>query len=270
MTVIPPGHGYAKVGELDMYYDAEGAGPPLLLFHGGMGTADMFGALRSDLNSRWTTIGIEQQAHGHTGDIDRPLRFAQMADDTAAVVRHLGLSGCHAFGYSDGGNVALGLAIRHPDLVSRIAVCGTNADNAGLDHDMLAHLVAGANEKPETVAAGLPAMLREAYQAIAPEPNDWPRLVHKVFELAASFEGWSEAQLEAIAAPVLVMVGDQDVVTVEHAMWLSRRLRQGQLCVLPRTDHLAPIARSEWVSAIINEFFSEDLTAPMPMQAAHE
>lgn len=270
MTSSPSAHGYVEVGELAMYYDVEGSGPPVLLFHGGMGTADMFERLRGDLNARWRTIGVEQQAHGHTGDIDRPLRFTQMADDTAAVIRHLGLSGCHAFGYSDGGNVALGLAIRHPELVSRLVICGTNADNAGLDPAMLAHLVAGAKEDPDKIAAGLPAILREAYEAAAPEPAKWPQLVHKVFELAASFEGWTQDQLKAIAAPVLVMVGDQDVVTVEHATWLARQCPQGQLCVLPRTDHLAPISRSEWISAITSTFFSEDLPAPMPMQAAHE
>lgn len=144
MITAKGGSGYAKVGELEIYYDVEGAGPPVLLFHGGMGTADMFAELRGDLNAQWTTIGIEQQAHGHTGDVDRPLRYEQMADGKTVVIRDLGLEQCHAFGYSDGGNVALGRAIRHPELIDRVAICGTNADNDGLDPQMLAHLVAGA------------------------------------------------------------------------------------------------------------------------------
>lgn len=270
MTLKLGKSGYAKAGPLAMYYDVEGAGPPLVLFHGGMGTADMFADLRRALIERWTTIAVEQQGHGHTADVDRPLRFEQMADDSAAIIEHLGLSGCHAFGYSDGGNVALGLAIRHPTLVTRIAICGTNANNEGLDPEMLTHLVAGAKDDPEKVAAGLPAMMREAYEAVAPDPGKWPQLVHRVFELAALFEGWSEAQLKGITAPILVMAGDRDVVTVDHATWLSRQCREGQLCILPRTDHLAPISRSQWIAAILNDFLSEDLNAPMPMEAAHD
>lgn len=100
---------FVIAGDLKLFYDVEGDGPPLLLFHGGMGRISMFERLRGELSRHWMTIGIEQQDHGHTADIDRPLLFPQMADESAAVIRLLGLKACHAFGYSDGGNVALGL-----------------------------------------------------------------------------------------------------------------------------------------------------------------
>lgn len=121
----------------------------------------------------------------------------------------------------------------------------------------------------QKVAASLPAMLREAYEAVAPEPGNWPLLVHRVFELAATFEGWDEAQLRRITSPLLVMVGDRDVVTAEHAIWLSRLCPHGQLCVLPRTDHLAPISRADWVDPILRDFLGADLDAPLRMDAAH-
>lgn len=262
--------GYVHSGQLYIYYDVEGAGPPLLLLHGGMGTSGMFAALRAELNLRWTTVGIEQQGHGHTADIDRPLRFDQLADDTAAVIRHLQLARPHAFGFSDGGNVALGLSIRHPELLGRVAICGTNANNDGLDPKMLKHLQDGAKADPKKVAASLPAMLRDAYTAVAPSPQGWPQLVHKVFEQASTFAGWAPSQLKAIRSPMLVIVGDHDVVTTDHARWLSQQLRKGQLCVLPRTDHLAPVSRAGWLAPILNDFYSEDLDAPMPMDAAHD
>lgn len=72
--------------------------------------------------------------------------------------------------------------------------------------------------------------------------------------------------LSGIAAPVLVMAGDRDVVTVSHSEWLTRQLSKGQLCVLPRTDHLASVSRSAWVLPILR---GEDLDAPLPMDAAH-
>jgi pimeloyl-ACP methyl ester carboxylesterase len=229
----------------------------------------MFAELRNLLNENWTTVAIEQQGHGHTADVDRPLRFNQMADDTAAVVEHLGLKGCHAFGYSDGGNVALGLAIRHSEQVARVAVCGTNANNSGLEPAMLKHLLEDAKKDPDEVAATIPKILRDEYKRVASRPQDWPQLVHRVFELAASFDGWTEMQLHGIKAPVLVMAGDQDVITQEHTLWLARQCQAGQLCILPRTDHLAPVSRAKWIAAILHDFLEEDLSKPMPMEAAH-
>ncbi len=262
--------GYVPSGDLNLYYDIEGDGPPLLLFHGGMGTISMFEALRSQLSRHWMTVGIEQQGHGHTADIDRPLRFPQMADDSAKVIRHLGLKACHAFGYSDGGNVALGLAIRHPELVDRVAICGTNANNDGLQPKMLEHLVEGAKQDPNEVASSLPDVLRDAYRAVAPEPDHWPQLVHRVFEQAATFPGWSDTDLQGLRTALLVIVGDHDVVTPEHALWLSRTCPNGHLCILPRSDHLAPVARAAWIATILTDFLQEDLTAPLPMEAAHD
>ena len=199
---------------------------------------------------------------------DRPLRFEQMADDTAAILRHLDVSGCHAFGWSDGGNVALGLAIRHPTLVDRVAICGTNGDNDGLDPKMLKQMQDGLSGDPQKVAASMPAMLREAYERLAPRPQDWPNLVQRVFEQAVSFKGWTDEQLKAVTSPVLVMIGDQDIIPVAHANKLCKLFNQSQLAVLPRTDHLAPVSRAEWVAIMLGEFMTADLSAPLPMSAS--
>jgi pimeloyl-ACP methyl ester carboxylesterase len=80
---------------------------------------------------------------------------------------------------------------------------------------------------PKKVAAAIPAVLTDAYHAGVPEQENWPQLVHRVFELAASFEGWSEPKLRGVEVPALVMVGDQDVVTVEHAIWLQNDSKTG-------------------------------------------
>jgi len=98
-----------------MYYEVHGAGPPLLLLHGGLTTIETsIGPLIPHFSGTRQIIAPKQQAHGHTADIDRPLSFEQMADDTAALLRHLGIGRTDVFGYSAGGNVALGPAIRHP------------------------------------------------------------------------------------------------------------------------------------------------------------
>src|SRR4029450_10490275 len=111
----------ASVNGLQMYYEVHGSGQPLLLLHGGLTTIETsVGALIPHFAKTRHLIAPEQQAHGHTADIDRPLSFEQMADDTATLLRHLGIPRTDVFGYSAGGNVALGLAIRHSDLVQRV------------------------------------------------------------------------------------------------------------------------------------------------------
>ena len=238
---------------LEMYYETHGtdqASPPLLLLHGGLTTiASSFHAILPTLARTRRVIAVEQQAHGHTADIDRPLSFPQMADDTAALLRTLGVAEVDVFGYSDGGNVALGLAIRHPALVRSLAVAGTNFNNDGLYPEILEIL---RDPKPDAEEM---AELREAYAAVAPRPEDWPILVAKVGQLATEFPGWSPEELGAIAAPVMVIVGDADVVRPEHAVELFRLLSRSQLAVLPGTGHGMGLENPERLPAMLDDFF---------------
>lgn len=112
---------YATVNGLRMYYETRGEGEPLVLLHGAFGLAMDLPALAK--NRR--VIAVELQGHGHTADIDRPLSVEQMADDTAALLHELKIERADFFGYSMGGVVALGVAIRHPSLVRKLAINGS-------------------------------------------------------------------------------------------------------------------------------------------------
>src|SRR4030088_1518413 len=114
--------GYAPIGDLNMYYEIHGRGRPLVLLHGAYMTIDLMGPILPELANSRQVIAVEQQGHGHTADVDRPLTYEQMADDTAALVRSLEVEQADVFGYSMGGGVALQLAIRHPDLVRNLVV----------------------------------------------------------------------------------------------------------------------------------------------------
>src|SRR4051794_28494180 len=79
------GH-YFLTNGLNMYYEVQGTGEPLVLLHGGMTTNGDFAFMLPTLTQKHQTIAIERQGHGHTADIDRPFSFEQMADDTAALL----------------------------------------------------------------------------------------------------------------------------------------------------------------------------------------
>src|SRR5947209_6829655 len=105
--------GYASVNGLNLYYEIHGSGEPLVLLPGGFMTVEAMGEIVPQLAASRRVIGVELQGHGHTADIERPLRFELMADDIASLIRQLGLERVNLFGYSLGGGVALQTAILH-------------------------------------------------------------------------------------------------------------------------------------------------------------
>jgi len=131
-------------------------------------TIDTMGAILPELAKTRQVIAVEQQGHGHTADVDRPLTYEQMADDTSALMRHLGIDDADILGYSMGGGIALQLAIRHPDLVRKLVVASTSFTSDGMHG---AALEMFPSSTPE-LFAGSP--IEEAYLRTAPNPGDFP------------------------------------------------------------------------------------------------
>jgi pimeloyl-ACP methyl ester carboxylesterase len=114
---------YARVNGLDMYYEIHGEGQPLVLLHGALSAiGSSFGKLLPDLARERQVIAVEMQGHGHTADIDRPLRYEQLADDIAALLTQIGIEKADLFGWSLGAGVALQTAIRYPDGVGKLVL----------------------------------------------------------------------------------------------------------------------------------------------------
>ena len=116
---------YARVNELDLYYEIHGSGQPLVLLPGGFMTIEAMREVVPQLATARRVIGVELQGHGHTADIERPLRFELLADDIAALIRHLELEQADLFGFSLGGGVGLQTANRHPEVVRKLALTST-------------------------------------------------------------------------------------------------------------------------------------------------
>ena len=242
--------GYLPVGPLEMYYEVHGAGEPLVLLHGGFTTIELsFEKLLPTLAQKHRVIALEQQAHGRTRDVDRPLDFVQMASDTAAALKQLHVEHADFLGYSDGGILALGLAIHHPRLVRRMILAGANYNNSGLEAELL--------EMMESIDASMVPVLREAYEKVAPDPSAFAGLVDKVAELCLDFPGWSEEQLRATEAEALIVSADRDAVLPEHSVALFRLLPRAQLAILPGSDHKTLMQRSEYLLPMIDAFLAK-------------
>ncbi len=228
---LPAAGHYADVGGLHMYYEDRGQGRPLVLIHGGGSTIDTsFGAILPILARSHRVIAVEEQGHGHTADLARPLSFEQMADDTAALLEQLHVRDADVLGFSNGGMTALELAVRHPSLVHRLIICSGYYAHAGF----IPALRAGFEQPPN--AAAMPKPLRDAYLAAAPHP-DLQAFVAKTVAMMRSFPDIPEDKLRAIEAPTLVMLADQDVVLPEHAVRLAKLVKHGQLAIFPNAQH---------------------------------
>jgi pimeloyl-ACP methyl ester carboxylesterase len=255
--------GYAPVNGLEMYYEVHGEGEPLVLLHGAYMTVDMMGPLLAGLAEHRQVIALEQQSHGRTADVDRPITYEQMAQDTAAALRHLGVEKADVVGYSMGGATALLLAVRHPELVRRLVLASASHGSAGMHPEALAMF---PSITPE-MFAGSP--MEEAHLRLAPEP-DFPRFVAKMKELDTTEFSVPDDEVRGITAPTLIVLGDSDGVRLEHAVELFELLGGGvmgdlvgmpksQLAVLPATSHFMPpghglLDRSDWLLAMIPPF----------------
>lgn len=259
--------GTARSAGLDVYYEVHGSGSaqPLVMLHGALMTNSTWGELLALLAQSRRVIAIEQQAHGHTPDIDRPLGYEQMADDTAAVLRHLGIERAHVLGYSMGGGVALQLAMRHAELVDRLVLMSAPFRTDGWYPDVIdAATHIDAKQLVDTP-------WHQAYVRAAPRPGDWERLVERIKELDSKPYAWPDATVRAIRAPTLVMLGDADGVRPEHAVELFRNrgggvfgdirgLPAARLAVVPGTTHVGILDRTDVLPGFINAF----LDAPDP------
>ena len=253
-----------------MYYEIYGDGQPLILLHGAYMTIDTLGPILPGLAAIRRVIAVEQQGHGHTADVDRPITYEQMADDTAALLQHLEIDNGDVFGYSMGGGIALQLAIRHPAAVRKLVVASAwytsdSMHSAALEMFPLI--------TPE-LFAGTP--IEQTYLRNAPNPGDFPRLVEKLTQLDTTDFAWPEDDVRGIAAPTMIVLGDSDGVRLEHAVELFTLLGGGvmgdlqgmpksQLAVLPGTSHFMPpgfglLDRAHWLLALILPF----LDAAMP------
>jgi pimeloyl-ACP methyl ester carboxylesterase len=248
---------YTEVNGLKMYYEIQGSGQPLVLLHGAFGFNEGWATVLPSLIKTHQVIAIESEGHGHTRDLDRPLTYEQMAEDTATLLRQLNVKDADFFGYSMGGITALGVAIRHPELVRKLAILGSCA---GPPKDTFEP---ESYKQYQSLSVDFaPRVLKEPYDRMAPDPTRWPILVTKIKNLGRDFKGYSSAELKTIKAQTLIMMGDRDGIRPEHAVEMYRLIPNAQLALFPGEDHFMLWTSSEKVLSTLVPF----LDAPLPEQ----
>jgi pimeloyl-ACP methyl ester carboxylesterase len=242
--------GYADVNGLHMYYEVHGNGAPVILLHGAYMSAASMKPVWEVLGRSRKVIVPEAQGHAHTADIDRPFSYEAMADDVAKLMDALGVQQADIVGYSMGAGTALQLAIRHPEKVKRMVVASGTYKTAGMYPDVVKMF---PTITPD-LFKGSP--MEAEYQKFSPTPEHFPQFVEKLTKLDTAPQDWPASDISGIRAPTLVVVGDQDVVTPEHAVEMFRLLGGGvpgdmgnpapddQLAILPNTTHIGMLSTS--------------------------
>jgi pimeloyl-ACP methyl ester carboxylesterase len=230
-----------------LYYEDHGDrdGQPVLLLHGGFSNAEWWANLAPVLVAAgYRVVAMDSRGHGRSAWGDLPITYEQMAADTLGLLDSLGIAKTDVVGWSDGGIIALDLAIHHPERLDRVVAYGANFTPDGVQ------FVPGDQFPPfERLIAD--------YRRLAPQPERFEELAGVLEELYKVAPNYSEAELRSIAVPVLVLDGDADeVVKLEHTRRLAALIPGSTLVLMPGTGHFAPYAQPAVFDQIVLEYLA--------------
>ncbi|WP_194916487.1 alpha/beta fold hydrolase [Catenulispora rubra] len=243
---------YVDVDGLNMYYEVAGEGEPVVLVHGTGGFADSWAAQRDLLPDWYQLFMPECRGHGRTADVEGPYTYENFADDLAGFIEALELGPVRLVGWSNGASVVLRLALRRPDLVSRLVLLsGGVLDPAGQTAAATALSVdPGRSRLAET--------WRPLYEALSPDgPEHFPVVEEKLNRMWREATPVTKDQIAALPMPLLVLQGDDDCIEIAHAAALAGTAPDGRLAVIPGTSHISPVEKPELVNLILLDFFED-------------
>jgi len=219
--------GYSEVNGLKMYYEIYGGGKPLVLIHGGGSTIQTtFGRVIPLLAKHRQLIAVELQAHGRTSDRDGELSFEQDADDVATLLKNLNILKADFLGFSNGGTTALQIAIRHPELVDKIIAASALCKRNGVPSQFWGFMERARLEN-------MPEQLKEGYKKVASDTSGLQVMHDKDAKRMVNFKDIPDEKIKSIKAPTLIIIGDKDVITPEHAIEMHRLIANSELAIIP-------------------------------------
>ncbi|SFH47207.1 Pimeloyl-ACP methyl ester carboxylesterase [Palleronia marisminoris] len=250
----------AMSGDLDIYYEVHGdlgsGDVPFLVLHGGMGSIHGdFGDLLPILAKQRPVIGVEQQGHGRTGGRATPVSLEAMRADTLAVLDALEVERVHVVGFSMGGMLALDLGVAAPDRLETLTAISVSQNVDGM-HPAIAEMNRNPGSPPSPEVLELMpteedfGKIQAGFAANPDGPEQFQRTFAQLQAFMVSDWGWTDEELASIEVPSLIVLGDADFTTVDHAAHMSK-LIGAQLAVLPDTTHLSIMRRARWLAPLI-------------------
>ncbi|MET1000976.1 MAG: alpha/beta hydrolase [Acidimicrobiia bacterium] len=239
-----------------------GTGTPVLVLHGGFSNSDGLVEVFAPLAADYRVIAFDRRGHGRTADTDAPFHYADMTTETAGVLAHAGGEAAHIVGYSDGGIIALLLALARPDLVRSLVLIGTNYHYDGV--------VPGTFEDFGHDSDSF-AFLQPGYAERSPDGGDhFAVVVAKGVAMLTTEPTLTTDDLARIPMPALVMAGDDDMVEPAHTQSLYESLPNGQLAVVPGASHVVPYEKPALVAQLVAEFLGSggEVATMMPVRRA--
>jgi pimeloyl-ACP methyl ester carboxylesterase len=245
---------YVQLGEVRTWYDEHGAGEALVLMHGGLVDSRFMEPNLAPLAERFHVYTPDRRGHGRTPDVDGPITYQLMADDTVAFLEQVVGGPAHLVGHSDGAIVAMLVAMQRPELVQRLVMISGGFDKSG---------EAAPNMEFDTDQ--VVQFLGPAYGEVSPDGEDhFPVVAGKIGEMARKEPHVAPADLATITQRTLVMYADDDLMTLAHAVALYDALPDAELAVVPGTSHFLTQEKPHLVNALVLDFLTKE---PVPTVA---
>ncbi|HEY7638547.1 MAG TPA: alpha/beta hydrolase [Steroidobacteraceae bacterium] len=243
----PTKSGHVAVNGVNYYYAVYGKGEPLLLLHGGLGQIEMFGPNLQTLAKSREVIGVDLHGHGRTDLGNRDISLIDMGADLGVLVKKLGYQKVDVLGYSLGGGVAFQFAAQNPQRVRRLVLVSTVYGTDGFFPEMLPQQAAVSSKMLDQMKE---TPMYKSYVAIAPHPDEFPKLLDKMGEYMRKSYDWS-ADVKKLTMPTLLIYGDSDMIRPEHAVkfyqllggglkdagWQREHVAANRLAILPNITH---------------------------------
>jgi pimeloyl-ACP methyl ester carboxylesterase len=250
---------YATVNGIKMYYEIRGDGYPLVLIHGGGSTINTtFGKVIPMLSKTHKVVAVELQTHGRTGDRNAPESFEQDAKDVVELLNQLQIPKADFFGFSNGGQTAMQIAMKNPGIVNKLIIASAFYKRSATPPGFWDGF---ANAK----LSDMPKVYQDEYLKLTNDPKGLQNMFNKDVERMSNFKDWKEEDLKTINAPALIVAGDQDVALVEHTVEMHRLIKNSRLALFPANhgsymgEAMSPDPNSkmpELFVAMLNEFLS--------------
>ena len=249
-----------QVGDISMYYEIYGKGEPLILLHGGYGSSEMMGGMIEAFSKKYQVIAVDSRSQGRTTDSDeKELTYAQMALDVNGFMDKLQIKKAKFVGWSDGGDIALELALIHPEKITKAVIMGANflGESKGVFLGVDTTWKMNATDPLFTKTKAEMAKYFSTYERMAADKTKIASAKKKVADNAFNNPNITLTQLNAIEVPFLVMAGDHDMFKLEHTIALYQNLPQASLYIVPDATHISPFEEPELVHSEILRYLAK-------------